>query len=295
MASTPVTTVAASDTPREPLPRPEPPRFHSGKTFFWGIVLILAVGFLAWLLIGYWGTGNFEDLDQKRVKERQDILQKRNAEDAKLLNDPPSYLDKTKGQIRVPLNEAMAMTLKALTADKPENKPHAAYPTTGEHVPAPAAAPTSPDKGAGSPKDGNINPSASNPTLPQASPAAGQSPTPVPPSTTSTPPPVNAPAPSATPAVGTAATGTPAPTAPPAATNNALNPGNPPPPGAQPQPSPPAPGNTETTPNASPAPTGAQPPPLTSPTPPPTAPTASSETTPSPNPPPPGAAPGGTP
>ena len=33
-------------------------------------MLILAVGFLAWLLIGYFGTDNFEDLDQKRVKER---------------------------------------------------------------------------------------------------------------------------------------------------------------------------------------------------------------------------------
>ncbi len=111
MASTPVTTAAASETPRVTLPRPEPPRLHSGKTFFWGIVLILAVGFLAWLLIGYFGTGSFEDLDQKRVKERQVILQKRNDEDAKLLNDPPSYFDKDKGKIRVPITEAMKLAL----------------------------------------------------------------------------------------------------------------------------------------------------------------------------------------
>lgn len=274
------------------LRRPEPPRFHSGKTFFWAIVLILGVGFLAWLLIGHFGEGNFEDLDQKRVKERQDILQKRNAEDARLLNDPPSYLDKDKGKIRVPITEAMKLALPALKADQP----HAAYPMTGDHLPLPAAAPTSPDKGAGSPKDGNINPSASNPTLPPASPgavpAAGQSPTPVPPGTTATPPPAGAPTPGATPQVGTAATSTPPP--PPATNNNALNPGNPPPNGAQGQPSPAAPGNTETN-GGSPTPSGAQPQPLTNPTPQPTPPTASSENTPSPDPKEPGATPGGTP
>lgn len=289
MASTPVTTAAASETPRVTLPRPEPPRLHSGKTFFWGIVLILAVGFLAWLLIGYFGTGSFEDLDQKRVKERQVILQKRNDEDAKLLNDPPSYFDKDKGKIRVPITEAMKLALIALQA----NKPHAMYPLT-DSPPQPAAAPTSPDKGAGSPKDGSINPSASNPTLPQASPGASPAaasspvPTPVPPSTMSTPAPAGAPTPGATPQVGTAATSTPTP--PPATTNNALNPGNPPPNGAQPQPSPAAPGNTETN-GGSPTPSGAQGQPLTSPTPP----AAPSENTPSPNPQEPGATPGGTP
>ena len=266
-----------------------PPRFHSGKAFFWGVVLILAVGFLAWLLVGYLGTDNFENLDQKRVKEREAILAKRNAEDWQLLNDPPSYMDKAKGKIRVPLGEAMKMALIPLQS----NKPHGAYPLS-QSPPQPAAAPTSPDKGAGSPQNGNVNPTASNPTVNQPAPAqaAAPSPTPAPPGTSATPPPAQAAAPSATPQVGTAATGTP-PAQTPAATNNALNPG-PAASGAQPQPSPNPPGNTETN-GASPTPTGAQPQPLTKPAPPATPATAAPGDTPAPNPKEPGTTPGSTP
>lgn len=280
-------TTTATQTVNEPPPvRPEGPRWHSGKAFFWGIVLILTAGILAWLLIGYFGTGTFEDLDQKRVKERQEILKKRIDEDYKLLNDPPSYLDKEKGKIRVPLGDAMQMTM----ADLQKSRPRAAYPLS-QSPPQPAAAPTSPDKGVGSPKDGNINPSASNPTLNQASPApaAQQAPTPVAPAQAATPPPTDgsaAPGAAATPQVGTAATGTPAPTAAPAAGNNALNPGPAPGPGAQAQPSPKPPANAETD-SASPTPSGAQPQPPTKQTPRPDSPTENQQQ--------PGATPGGTP
>ncbi len=266
-----------------------PPGFHSGKTFFWGIVLILVAGFLAWLFVGYFGTDRFENLDQKRVKEREAILLKRNTDDAHYLNDPPSYFDKEKGKIRVPMWEAMQLAV----VDLQTNKPHAAYPLS-QSPPQPAAAPTSPDKGAGSPQNGNINPPASNPTVGQPSPAqaAAQSPSPAPPGTSATPPPANSPGAGAMPPVGTAATGTPAPTAAPAATNNALNPGNAAS-GANPQPSPPARGNTETT--GGPTPSGAQPQPLTNPAPPATPATAAPQDTPAPNPKTPGATPGGTP
>lgn len=280
------TTTAPQVTSDRPPVRPEGPRWHSGSAFFWGIVLILAAGVLAWLLIGYFGTDNFEDLDQKRVKERQEILKKRIDEDYKLLNDVPSYMDKEKGKIRVPLVDAMRLAM----TDLQNSKPRVAYPLS-DSPPQPAAAPTSPDKGAGSPKDGNINPSASNPTLNQASPApaAQQAPTPVAPAQAATPPPANgpgAPGAAATPQVGTAATGTPAPTASPAASNNALNPGAAPGPGAQPQPSPKPPENTETS-GATATPSGAQPQPPTAHTPRPDSPTESQQA--------PGATPGGTP
>lgn len=280
-------TTTAPQAVNEPPPvRPDGPRWHSGSAFFWGIVLILTAGILAWLLIGYFGTSTFEDLDQKRVKERQEILKKRIDEDYKLLNEPPSYLDKEKGKIRVPLADAMKLAM----SDLQKSRPRSAYPATGEHAPQPAAAPTSPDKGAASPKNGSINPSASNPTLNQASPApaAQQAPTPVAPAQAATPPPANGPgAPgAATPQVGEAATGTPAPTPTPGTSNNALNPGPAPGPGAQPQPSPKPPGNTETD-NASPTPSGAQPQAPTKQTPRPDSPTKDQQQ--------PGATPGGTP
>ena len=281
-------TTTAPQVANEPPPvRPGGPRYHSGKAFFWGIVFILAAGFLAWLLIGYFGTDNFEDLDQKRVKERQEILKKRIDEDWKLLNEPPSYLDKEKGKIRVPLGDAMQMAMLNLQ----NSKPRVAYPATGDHAPQPAAAPASPDKGKASPKNGNINPSASNPTLNQAlpAPAAQQAPTPVAPAQAATPPPANgpgAPGAAATPQVGTAATGTPAPSPAPASSNNALNPGPAPGPGAQPQPSPKPPENTESS-GVSPTPSGAQPQPATEHTPRPDSPTENQKD--------PGATPGGTP
>ena len=65
------TSTAPIVTNEPPPVRHEPPRWHSGSAFFWGVVLILAVGFLAWLAVGYFGTDRFEDLDHKRVKERQ--------------------------------------------------------------------------------------------------------------------------------------------------------------------------------------------------------------------------------
>ena len=259
--------------------------------FFWGAFGLLLVGLLAYVLIVWIGVDHFTDADAARVLERQKILQDRVTEDYKYLHDKPSYFKKEAGLVRVPIDEAMRMTL----ADLQKIKPHPAYPIA-QSPPQNSSAPTSPDKGAGqnikTPGKTNGNaPAASNPTVGQASPA------PVAPSTT--PAPVTA-ASNAAPAASAA----PSPT--PAASNNANNPGNPPVPGAQAQPPAPAaetntsgtvvPATPVTPPAAAP---GAQAAPLTNPpaqpTPEATATPASSTSTPTPNPQAPGASPAGTP
>ena len=259
-----------------------PRAMHLGGVFFWGAVLLLIVGIVAYLVIGF-GLDHFTDADAARVLERQKILSDRVTEDNKYLQDKPSWFKKDAGLVRVPIDEAMAMTLPVLQA----NKPHPAYPIS-QSPPQNAGAPTSPDKGAapgaaaGPGKTNDINPSASNPTVGQSSPAPA--------------------APSTTPAPATAASNAPAapspsPTVAPAATNNANNPGKPPIPGTQAQPSaPPVETNTSgAVPSAAP---GAQAAPLThppgQPTPTGTA-SPASGSTPTPNPQEPGASPAGTP
>lgn len=272
-----------------PLQREQPPRLTAyGSVFFWGAVLLLLVGLLAYVIIGF-GVTHFSDADSARVLERQKILADRITEDEKYLHDKPGWFKKDAGLVRVPIDEAMAMTLIALQT----SQPHAAYPIA-QSPPQNSAAPTSPDKGAGQDaklpgKTNDNNPPASNPTVGQASPA------PVAPSTTPRPATAasNAPAalnPAATPASST----TPVPTTPalspvpapsvtptpvpmptpytaagPSADNNANNPGNPPVPGVQAQPSAPAAATNTSGPVAAdtPTPSGAQPAPLATPPP----------------------------
>lgn len=170
-------------------------------------IVLLLVGALAWLVFGY-STGSFVDSDAKRVVERQKILADRNAEDAKLLHDPASFLAKDKGIVRVPIERAIEMTIPELQ----KIEPHPAYPLK-QSPPQPANAPTSPDKGAGA---GNaINPPASNPTVGQPSPApaaAVSSPTPAPATSASSPVPTPAPTVASTPAPTPTPTVAPAPT-----------------------------------------------------------------------------------
>ncbi len=219
-----------------------------GGVFGWGAVLLLLVGILAYVFIVWGGVDHFTDADAARVLERQKILQDRNAEDYKYLHDAPSYFKKDAGLVRVPIDEAMKMTL----ADLQKIKPHAAYPIA-QSPPQNSAAPTSPDKGAGQDaktpgKTNDNNPPASNPTVGQASPApVAPSTTPAPATSASNAPASPAPAAKAAASPRQCTTPTPAPTpvptntpytsAGPAATNNANNPGNPPTPGTQAQPS----------------------------------------------------------
>ena len=279
---------------REQTTTPPPPRLTAyGSAFAWGAVLLLLVGLLTYVIVGF-GVDHFTDADAARVLERQKILADRNAEDFKYLHDKPGWFKKDAGLVRVPIDEAMAMTLPALQAAKP----HPAYPIA-QSPPQNSAAPTSPDKGAGQDvktpgKTNDNNPSASNPTLTPATPTPAPTPT-------ATPAPTVAPTPAPAPA-----TPTPAPTVAPTPTATAApasNPGPAPVPGAQPQPSaPPAETNTSgvVVPAATPAPTasGAQAAPLTNPPAQPTPETANPPapaSTPIPNPQTPGASPAGTP
>ncbi len=217
-----------------------------GAIFGWGAVLLLLVGILAYVFIVWGGLDHFTDADAARVLERQKILQDRVTEDQKYLHDAPSYFKKDAGLIRVPIDEAMKITL----ADLQKIKPHAAYPIA-QSPPQNSGAPTSPDKGAGQDlktpgKTNDNNPDASNPTVGQSSPAPAPVATPAPATSASNAPASPAPAPSApatTPAPAANNAPTPVPTntpytsAGPAANNNADNPGKPPIPGTQAQPS----------------------------------------------------------
>ncbi len=241
MAPSPVTAehVSAPATP------PATPVPATGWGLLRGVlvvaVVLLLVGALAWFVFGI-GTSEFVDSDAKRVLERQKILADRNTEDAKLLHDPASLLDKGKGIVRVPIDDAVKMTVADLQKLQKNEQPHPAYPLK-QSPPQPANAPTSPDKGAGA-TDATVAPSASNPTVGQPSPAPVAAPTPAPATSASN-------APAATP-IGIAA---------PSPDNNANNPGKPPIPGTSAQPPAPTPA---TAPAATPA-TGSKPEPLTAP------------------------------
>ncbi len=217
------------------------PARASGWSLFWAgmgfALLLLAAGLLTWFFIGR-GVGDFQDAEAKRADFRRKTLADRQTEDHKLLYDAPTWQDKAKGVARVPIDQAVTLTI----AELKQIQPHAAYPLT-QSPPQPAAAPTSPDKGGGTsaPGNGAVNPPASNPTLsgspaPTAAPgAAAASPVPAntPPAATPAPP---VPTPTAAPATPTPAPAATAPSAftPPA--NNAHNPGTPPVPGTAVQP-----------------------------------------------------------
>ena len=112
--------------------------------FTLGVLLLVAVGLFGWMIFGRL-AGDYESVDAKRAQERYKILADRQTDDYKYLHDQPSWFAKDKGLVRVPIDEAMRMTLPALRADQP----HAAYPIatpTGDN-----GAPTSPDKGVGLP------------------------------------------------------------------------------------------------------------------------------------------------
>ena len=248
MAATPATTTheESLDTRPAPLPR------QSVWTMFWsgiGFALILLIVGLVSLWYFSSKEDSFVDPDAKRVEYRTKVLADRVSEDDKYLKDQPGWFDQKKGLVRVPIQEAVTMTIPQLQAEKP----HPAYPLT-QSPPQPAAAPTGPAKAGNVPAGNNaVNPPASNPTVGQPSPApVAAAPAPQPAVAKSSPVPVAPAAPGATastPAPAPATTG-PTPTPPPAPgttpfptqtpntstealpNNNANNPGNPPIPGA---------------------------------------------------------------
>ena len=163
-------TVSHTPPPTEPRASAPGPLQLAGQ-FTLGVLLLVAVGLLGWLVLGSL-AGDFKSADATRADERRKILADRQAEDYKYLHDQPSWFAKDKKLVRVPIEEAMRMTLPVLQA----NKPHAAYPIA---TPLPDnGAPTSPDKGAGSTPGVNTNPTASNPTVGHPVPTPAPNPTP---------------------------------------------------------------------------------------------------------------------
>lgn len=146
--------------------------FAVSRAFLLGMLLLLAVGLLAYGVINF-GLARFEDADARRVKERQKILADRVAEDVKWLDGAPSWFSKDKKIVRVPIKEAMQMTAAELAAVAPhqadliEVAPPAAASPAPE--PSPAAAPT-PAAGAPAPLPGAEPAPSANPE-PGASPS----------------------------------------------------------------------------------------------------------------------------
>lgn len=171
------TSIDPHSTPAAAYARHESARpTHIGRVYTIGVLLLIFAAFLTYCIINY-GTGSFQNTDQKRVVERQKILADRLAEDTKLLNDQPSWFKKDKQLVRVPINTAMEMTIAELSMIKPHTTD---VPVTAQ---APAGAPTSPDKGVASPTGGQANPPASQPVpsapgapAPPATPAVAPSP-----------------------------------------------------------------------------------------------------------------------
>lgn len=141
--------------------------FAVGWAFVLGMLLLLAAGVVAYGVINF-GVARFEDADARRVKEREKILADRLGDDTKWLNGAPSWFSKEKQIVRVPIKEAMQMTVAELAAVTPHPAdlvevapPAAASPAP---APSPAAAPT--------PAAGPVAP------LPGATPAPAESPKP---------------------------------------------------------------------------------------------------------------------
>ena len=285
-------TVSHTPPPTEPRAAAPGPLQTAGQ-FTLGVLLLAAIGLLGWLVFGSL-AGDFKSADATRADERRKILADRQTEDYKYLHDQPSWFAKDKKLVRVPIEEAMRMTLPELRA----NKPHAAYPI--DTPPPDNGAPTSPDKGAGSTPGVNTNPTASNPTVGHPEPTPVPNPTPSQPAsaksqTESTPAPTAAtptpaaavpapvPMPTATPAPSASA----APTAAPA--NNDSNPGSAPIPGKEAQPMPTPVPQPTVDPAAQPSPASAAPAPAAS-----ASPANAPGATPTPGPNEPGASPAGT-
>lgn len=213
MAATPATAQNENATTE-----PHPVR-RSGWSLFWGGMgfagLLLTIGLLTLLAIGWKGEGSFTDVDTQREAYRAKVLADRVTEDHKLLYEAPTWFAKDKGLVRVPIDQAVAMTMPRLQSEKP----HAAYPLS-QSPPQPAAAPTSPGVGSSDTGGNAINPPSSNPTVGQTSasaPIAAPAPSAAPATAKSSPPPggvpnVGAPGPAAPAAPGAAPAPTAAPT-----------------------------------------------------------------------------------
>ncbi len=150
--------------------------------------LLLLFGGLVWMWVGF-GASGFKDVDAQRADQRYKIHDDVIQGERKAQNEPPSILNKEQGKVRLPLQDAINLTLRDINA----NKPHAAYPVQGTEPapnPAPPADAKPPAGGGQAPNTANAN----NPVLPKQADAAGSnaangnpSPTPTPAAGTTNP------------------------------------------------------------------------------------------------------------
>ena len=150
--------------------------------------LFLLFGGLVWMWVGF-GASSFKDVDAQRAEQRYKIHDDVIQSAQKAQSEPPSILNKEQGKIRLPLQDAINLTLHDINA----NKPHAAYPvqvTDPAPNPAPPADAKPPADGTQVPNTANAN----NLVLPKQADAAGSnaangnpSPTPTPAAGTTNP------------------------------------------------------------------------------------------------------------
>jgi len=138
-----------------------------------GVVLLFVLfGVIVLALIGPSPRGN--DYEKKRAKSREQKLKTLREEDAKALTTY-GWIDKNKGAVRIPVAQAMDLTIAELAQKKPVPAGPIATPT-----PSTAASPAGSPAASPAPSAAPAASPATPPAKPAASPAPGQTPVPTP-------------------------------------------------------------------------------------------------------------------
>ncbi len=145
--------MSSPEAPAVSVPAPKPSMFW---TVVWGYGMLLVFVVLVMLFIGR-NAITFQDAEAVRELERIKIRDEVAVSSKKALEEGPNWLNKEKGVVHLPIDQAMALTVERLKI----KKPRAANPI---EVPAavPAAAATS----------GDATTPAAAPAPPATSPAA---------------------------------------------------------------------------------------------------------------------------
>lgn len=130
-----------------------------------GVALLSLFGGLIWLGVAT-AAPKFEDVDAQRAKQRYKIYGDVVVSDQKALSGPASWLNKEKGVVRLPLEQAVRLALE----DLKRSQPHPAYPVAPSN-PAPNPAPPTGSNVPG--VQGATTTSANNPVLTKQSDSAG--------------------------------------------------------------------------------------------------------------------------
>lgn len=123
------------------VPAPKPSMFW---TVVWGYGLLLAFVVLVMVFIGH-NALTFQDADALREVERIKIREEVAATAKKAMEDAPSWINKEKGVVRLPINQAMALSVDRLKIKKPRAA------NVIEVTPPAAAAPTATTPAAATP------------------------------------------------------------------------------------------------------------------------------------------------